>query len=162
MNRNYGRLTDGVLKYAPDTIHAGDTWNVCPNAAAYLAAGWLPVVDSRPTEPAPEGKHWEAQGWAEDGGSIVRQYALVDDPPVYRTYSKLKLYAALVSAGLWEGVKTWLEAQEVGGMNAYTAFSLAQDLTDSNEMFASYLAQLKEALGVSDEVVEQILAASVA
>lgn len=46
-------------------------------------------------------------------------------------------------------------------MNAYTAFSLAQDLNDENPLFLSVVEDAKNALGVSDEVVESILEASI-
>ena len=47
-------------------------------------------------------------------------------------------------------------------MNAYTAFSLAQDLNDANEMFLDAVEKAKVALDVPDEVVQQILEASIA
>ena len=49
----------------------------------------------------------------------------------------------------------------INGVNAYTAFSLAQDLNDSNELFNEVVESAKTALGISDEVVEIILQASI-
>lgn len=77
-----------------------------------------------------------------------------------RTYSKLRLYAALSKEGLWEPLMAWLQQQEVEGMNARTAFDLAQVLSDAHPLFASMLAAAKAALGVDDAAAERILAAA--
>lgn len=82
--------------------------------------------------------------------------------PPPRTFSKLRLYAALSSIGKWDALEAWLKTQTYQGMNAWTAFSLAQDLSEGNVMFMEWLAAIKEALGLDDETAEAILAASVA
>jgi hypothetical protein len=79
-------------------------------------------------------------------------------PP--RTFSKLKLYAALAAANLWDALKTWLEAQTYEGMNAWTAFSLAQELTEDHPMFAAWFSAAKTALGVDDATAEALLDAA--
>ena len=68
-----------------------------------------------------------------------------------RTFSKLKLYGALVQANLWDALVGWLQNQTVHGMNAYTAFTLAQDLSDDHPLFQSWYEQIKKDLGISDE-----------
>lgn len=78
-----------------------------------------------------------------------------------RTFSKLKLYVALAHAQLWDSFEAWLKTQTIGGVNAYTAFTLAQDLNDANELFNAVVESAKVALGVSDEVVQAILDAAV-
>ncbi len=75
-------------------------------------------------------------------------------------YSKLKLYVALSRIGKWQALKEWLQAQEVDGLNAWEAFSLAQDLTADNEMFELWLGRAKEALGVDDATVQAVLKAA--
>lgn len=82
--------------------------------------------------------------------------AVEEDAP--RTFSKLKLYAALSKAGLWDALVTWLQAQTYDGVNAYTAFTLAQELRDDHPLFNSWFAAAKAALGVSDADAEAILA----
>ena len=42
-------------------------------------------------------------------------------------------------------------------MNAYTAFSIANDLTDDHPLFESLFEDAKKALNVSDENAEAIL-----
>ena len=74
-------------------------------------------------------------------------------PPPFRTFSKLRLVQALMSAGLWAQVKSWIEAQ--GLTDLYLA---AQVFTDDDERFTRGLAALKAALGVSDEAADAILA----
>ncbi len=75
-------------------------------------------------------------------------------------YSKLKLYVALSRIGKWQALKEWLTTQEVNGLNAWEAFSLAQDLTADNELFNLWLGRAKEALQVDDETAAQVLKAA--
>ena len=81
MNTKYGKLVDGQVVYAPNTLDTEDGKKMNPSEASYLAAGWKKVVDEPPA-PAPVGK---------------------------RIFSKLKLVAALKAADKWVLVKTWLE-----------------------------------------------------
>ena len=78
-----------------------------------------------------------------------------------RRFSKLKLYAALAQAGLWDALETWLKDQTFEGINAFTAFSLAQVISDGHPMFKQWFAAVKQALGVSDEDAEAILSACI-
>ena len=75
-------------------------------------------------------------------------------------YSKLKLYVALSKAGKWQALKEWLQTQEVGGVNAWEAFSLAQDLSADHELFTSWVELAKTALGMDDATVAAILKAA--
>ncbi len=99
--------------------------------------------------------------------SVVRRFAgghavkVATSGPKPRRFSKLKLYAALTAAGLWDGLETWLKAQTFEGVNAYTAFMLAQVVSDGHPMFRQWYAAVKTALGVSDGDAEAILAAAV-
>lgn len=80
--------------------------------------------------------------------------------PPPRRFSKLKLYAALAQANLWDPLGAWLNTQTFEGINAYTAFMLAQDLVEDHPMFAQWLAAAKTALSITDEQAETILAAA--
>ena len=86
-----------------------------------------------------------------------------DHEPTYpRKYSKMKLYIALATEGLWDQFKAFLESQTLpNGINAYVAFDMAQDLSDENQMFKDYLEAIKNYLGISDEKVQEILDASI-
>lgn len=91
---------------------------------------------------------------------LERGDAMAPKPPP-RTFSKLRLYAALSAAGLWDAFEAWLRTQTVGGVNAWTAFSLAQDLNDGHPLFGPLVESAKTALGVDDATAEAILAAAV-
>lgn len=161
MNRNFGKLIDGRIEYAPSTLCKRGEYNMMPSALDYYTFGWLPVVDEKPTTPPREGYHWSPAGWIQDIGTIRRKYVEVENPPAPpRKFSKLKLYGALTEAGLWDALESWLKTQTVEGVNAYTAFSLAQDLSDAHPLFSQYYAAAKSVLGVTDEQAEAILAAS--
>lgn len=77
-----------------------------------------------------------------------------------KRYSKLRLYAAIAQTGFWEPLVVWLSSQTVDGVNAWTAFQLAQDLTSDHPLFATFLAQSQSAIGVDDSTVAAILAAA--
>ena len=70
-----------------------------------------------------------------------------------RTFSKMKVVAALTEEGVWEDVKAWIE-----GAGLYDIYLAAQDFAEDNEHFAQGKAQLQAALGWSDERVEALLA----
>ena len=161
MNRKFAKpKADNTPEYAPDALVIDGRTILAPKAAHYLAAGYLPLSPDYPVDP-PQGKHYERTGTIEpDGAGGYRWvYRLVDDPPPPpRTFSKLKLYAALSAANLWDALKAWLEAQTYEGMNAWTAFSLAQELTEDHPMFAAWFSAAKTALDVDDATAEELLA----
>lgn len=133
---------------------------VHPSAAMYARIG-AHTAQQTPPPDAPEGKVAAPDGYALEGGEWVQQWRLDDaPPPPPRTFSKLKLYAALAQAGLWDALVAWLNTQTFEGINAYTAFMLAQDLVEDHPMFEQWLAAAKTALDVTDEQVEAILEAA--
>ena len=77
-----------------------------------------------------------------------------------KKYSRLKVYVACVQLGLWEKLEVWLKTQNVNGVNAYTAFMLANELTADNELFIPMMQAAKTALGVDDATIKAVLAAS--
>lgn len=74
-------------------------------------------------------------------------------PPAVHTYSKLRLYDAMVSAGIWNDVK---EAIQAAGQ--WERWELANDLSTDYEPFSQLLSQLRQTFG--DELTDQILAAA--
>ncbi|MGN0846440.1 MAG: hypothetical protein ACI4RA_03535 [Kiritimatiellia bacterium] len=159
MNRKFGRVENGRIVYAPSALAVAGGVVVNPSAATYAANGWLPNEETR-AEP-PDGMVAVSSAWTTDGARNVRVWEYAPAPRRARRFSKLRLYAALARAGLWDGLVEWLKTQTVDGINAYTAFELAQDLTEDDEMFAPFIKGAKSALGVTDEQVEAILAACV-
>lgn len=136
-------------------VHEWDTTEVKihPTADDYAAMGYKRVSEDRPTDPAPEGYHYEARGYDEDENRIWRVYETVANPPAPpRTFSKMKCVAALMEAGVWTEVKAWIE--QAGLYDLYLA---AQDFREDNPYFTSGKAQLMASLGWTEEQAETIL-----
>ena len=79
------------------------------------------------------------------------------DDAAPRTFSQLKLYVALATRGLWNSLKSWLEAQNLNGVNAYVAFDKAKELREDHPLFQQWFTAAKSALGISDAEAEAIL-----
>lgn len=76
---NYGTLIDNQLHPAPRAVRVGGAVVCNPTPAQYEQAGYKRVVDNLP---ATDADHYAvATGWAEQGGEIVRQYEVRDNPP---------------------------------------------------------------------------------
>ena len=129
-----------------------------PTEEDYNAKGWYRNEIAPPAPP--EGKVVSSVTYSIENNAVVATYIYEDAPKRIRTFSKYQLYLVLTELGLWDGFETWLKGQEVMGRNAYTAFSLANDLTDENEMFNGMVSAAQSALGVTDEQLAQILAAA--
>ena len=156
-NRNYGKLGDDAkIIYAPSQVKIGNTYYPAPTAEQYAACGYLPIDSAKPEK---DGAYFISTEYGDlVDGRIVRRYderPIVAPPP--RTFSKLKLYAVLSAANLWDALKAWLEAHTYEGMNAWMAFSLAQELTEDHPMFAKWYSAAKTALGVDDATAEELL-----
>ena len=122
--------------------------------AAYLASlGFLPLeVAPYPEEEPREGYHYAAR-YAEGEGVVLQSWAEVENAkPRPREFSKLKCVAALMEAGVWSNVKSYIE-----GAGLYDLYLAAQDFKEDNPYFVSGKAQLQTALGWTDEQVEAIL-----
>ena len=72
-----------------------------------------------------------------------------------RAYSKLKIVAALQTAGVWSTVKQALESEGL-----YDLFLAAQVFADDNEFFERGKTQLQALLGWTDNQVQEILDAA--
>lgn len=138
MNRNWGKLEDGRLVYFDGTLRDGDTYIVAPTADDFRRHGWLPVIDERPSEPAPAGYHWQRSGWdySPDGQAVQAQYALVADPPPEpRRWSRLTIKTALAQASMLSLSLAYLDTVEIAP--GYTA---AAALTDCDYIEEGYPA----------------------
>ena len=172
MNTKYGKLVDGQIVYAPNTLDTEDGKKMNPSEASYLAAGWKKVVDE---PPAPEdGCTVEVSGWTEGEDTLTKVYKQVAmsapqgggqgvaTPPApalvgKRIYAKLKVVAALKAADKWVLVKTWLEEKAY-----YDYYLAAQDFAEDNDLFIEGRKAIQGYLGVSDEYIESILSKCVA
>ena len=158
-NRFCRPIEDGKkLEYAPVILPPKTS---APTEEEYNEAGWYQNA-VKPAQP-PEGKIVASVTYRydEEENEVVADYTYEDAPKPIRVFSKLKLYGALTQAGLWDAFEAWLKTQTINGVNAYVAFSLAQDLNDENPLFLGIVESAKIALHVDDETVERILEASI-
>lgn len=122
-----------------------------PTAADYARAGYLPVVDDYPSEPAPEGYHYEAISWTEFNDAIRRVYAPVQNPPpAPRRWSSLAVKRVLEARGSWGEVKGLIEAA-----NLYDDFLMADYIAEDDDAFIAARAEAVRLYG--EETVAAIL-----
>ena len=129
-----------------------------PSPAQAAALGAYKRNDTYyPTEDPPEGKMWQrSTGWTVRDGKWCADFEAVDIPaPPPRTFSKLRIVAALIDAGVWAQAK---ELIEQAGL--YDLFLAAQDFAEDNEFFEYGRSALQTELGMTDEQVDAILAAA--
>ena len=163
---DFGRLDGNRITAAPTrlTVILADGSSVIRGesrlaASDYLAQGWKRVIDEAPA-PSATNRYVYATGWKETDDAITRQYAEADIPApvkVPRKFSKLKIYGAIAQLGAWDKVKSWLEAKDVGGINGWTAFTLAQEVSESHELFASLAEEARQLLGLTQEQFDAML-----
>ena len=126
INRKFGKLVDGAITYAPRSlvIDGREIWN--PRAETYAAAGYLPVVEASPSEPAPEGYHYTPDGWEERDGAIRRVWREeANPPPPPRRWTRLSIKTALAQAGMLDAARQFLSASEIAA--GYTAWEALTD-----------------------------------
>lgn len=70
MNRNFGKLEDGKIVYAPSEIKIGNTYYPAPTDEQYFAAGWKRIIDKIHNKIG----YWVPTGWKEYETIIERVY----------------------------------------------------------------------------------------
>lgn len=183
--------SENRIVYAPDTLgkslkapkdwqyHAANYWELDKSVPAAPDGTYakptdfgdivtvqdehIPAIneDGEPVDPADEYKPLVKV--------VRRRYEFLPIPePVKapRTFSKLKLELALFRFGLLDKLYAFLDANTIPNDFGQTitlrhAYDIANELTEEHELFKPYLAMAQAALGVDDEMVEQILSASV-
>lgn len=68
MNREFGKIVDGVFSFAPNTVVFNNRIWINPSAEKYELLGYLPVVWDKPEGTAYNGE------FKENDGKIVAQY----------------------------------------------------------------------------------------
>ena len=158
LNRNYGKLRDDArIIYAPTEVKVGNTYYPAPTAEQYAACGYLPVRDM---PPAPrDGYYAVPTGWAEKDGAIIRVYeerAIEPPTPPPTRYSKLRLIVAAKKRGKWDAIKSFIETA-----GYWDEWLVCQYLADDYEGFADIKAKAANALGMTAEEVDAMLAEAI-
>ena len=137
INRNFGKLTGGELTYAPRSliIDGREIWN--PRAETYAQAGYLPVDTAAPSNPAPEGFHYEPKEEGMEDGEIVHKWQVrngairinwglvPNPPPPPRRLTRLSIKTALAQAGMLDAARQFLSSTEIA--TGYTAWEALTD-----------------------------------
>lgn len=118
--------------------------------------GFLPFDETPAPEPR-EGYHEEARYAVADGRIVQSWVEVANPPPPPRVFSKRKLYRALSAAEVWTGAKAYMEQAGV-----WEDWEYATTLDEDDPLLVAAVNALKTQLGLTDEQVEAILAASVA
>lgn len=171
INRNFGRLDEqGALTYAPRSlvIDGREIWN--PRAETYAQAGYLPVDSASPSDPAPEGYHYEPRGWEvfDDDRSPVprcirRVWEIVaNPPPPPRRWSRLAIETALAQADALDVMDAYLsKVVIVGKLTAARAFSRCDYIEEgypTAEAWDALLDGAAQELGKTREDIDAFLA----
>ena len=136
----------------PDGSHVAN-----PPAAQCAALGAYPLAQKNPAIPEPPpGKVAVPDGYELVNGAWQRAYRFDAAPsPLPRTFSKLKIVAALMQANVWEQVK-----QYIIDAGLYDLYLAAQDFREDNEYFLQGKSVLMSQLGWDNAQVEAILSAA--
>ena len=145
MNRDYARIEDGRLVYAPDMLLPSLR---PPTTADYAARGWLKIAPQN--APQSNGWHIARTGYDARDGQIWRVYEWAKDEPIPRRWTPLSLKRSAQRLGAWEQFKSFLMAA-----NAYEDFVMAQIEAEADEQFSTLIAAARQQFG--DELVDRIL-----
>ena len=159
MNRNFGKVANAQIVYAPDAVIVAGRMIINPRAESYAQAAdgpWLPIVDEPPTTPPREGFHWERTRPVEDGGEIRWQYAEVADPPPRpRTFRRSYLALWIRDAGKWGAFFDFLAKPESDEIKFL--WEHCTEFDEDNEAWPQAFAAIKTALGLTDVESEAML-----
>ena len=137
-----------------------------PTADDYAQMGWLKLDNGyAPSDPAPDGKHWERNGEiVRDGDCYKWVYTLVDNPPPPpRRWSRLSVKCALADAHLLPAAQSYLT--ELLVKPDYPAWAALSDCDYIEEGFGgdeawnALLDGAAVALGKTREEIDAFLAA---
>ena len=105
----------------------------------------------------PSGTEWTISRYVETADAIT---AIYKPTPIYappRTFSKLKLVAALSTLNLWAAFRDWLVETD-----HYDIFVAAQSFREDHPSFTAILYSAQERFCLSDHEIEDILSKCVA
>ena len=162
INRNFGKLIEGAITYAPSVLVLDGRTILNPNVESYAAAGYLPVVDAAPIVPPREGYHYTPDGWEEREGAIRRVWREeADPPPPPRRWTRISIKTALAQAGMLDAVRQYMQSVNFG--NDYTVWEALTDCDyieegyPNAEKWNALLDGAAQALGKSREEIDAFL-----
>lgn len=74
----YGKIIDGVLRFAPKKVEYNDTIIFNPPDSVYEALGYYPIHYTEMPDDAPDGYHYES-AWEQKETEILQTWHLVED-----------------------------------------------------------------------------------
>ena len=136
-----------------------------PTEADYNRHDYWRIAVTSPTDPAPEGLHYESGPYfyerIPDGvQTINRSYTLVADAPKPRRYDKFRLLIATKEAGILGAFLAMLKADAELEALWNAADPIITIDADSSEIFDGAVAEVKTALQLTDEQVAAFLTAA--
>ena len=163
LNRNFGKLVDGAIAYAPRSlvIDGREIWN--PRAETYAQAGYLPVVEASPSDPPREGYHWTPDGWEERDGAIRRVWREeANPPPPPRRWTRLDILTALGESDMFDAAVAYRNSIEVKPhITAWLGLNTANYIEEgypNAEAWNALLDGAANALGKTREEIDAFLA----
>lgn len=159
----HARLSNGKIEFAGRAIKIGSAVVSNPTDAQYLSQGWKAYREAQEPSSALSGDPGVRlvryfKGYEQDDAAISAVWGFRAEP-VVRKYSKLKILVAASKAGLWDGVREFLETETLPGSTTrlIELWNAAQVFESTNEFFAPALEALASKLGISPEDVERLL-----
>lgn len=155
-NRDYGRIEDGRIVYAPAALYPDPA---APSPERYAAEGWLRVAADPPAPP--QGQVVASRRYEIREGRIVAVYAYAPPPPQPHRYSKRKFDLALARRGLFAQFDAWAQSVEaVAGSGLTVARLLASStyMQDGDTEFETVKTLSEDRFGKA--VIAAVLAES--
>lgn len=155
VNRKLCKTDGATLTYAPTWLKTDTGLVINPTDEQYRAAGWMANAVTQPAPP--DGMMVASTRYEARDGRVVAVYEYAGAPKVPRVFSKLYLILALQKRGLYERFKDTLDVLSLTDL-----WMAANELSEAFTGFGDYLKVVKADLGLTDELVEEILAEAVA
>lgn len=153
-----------------ETEHKTRDWDtyrteIKPTTADYHAAGYLDVVTSMPSTPAPSGYHYEPAGWEVSDNAVRRVWNIVEDPPAPppppRRWTRLSIKTALAGRGMIDAARQYLSAVELApgypALEAFTDCDYIEEGYPDAEKWEAILNGAAQALGKTREEIDAFL-----
>lgn len=153
----YGRIKSGER----ETYAVAATLREFVDIRTAGEEGCLEIVNDNEKPALAEGQKLLYHFTCGDDGKLHKEYSAADAGDrrgeLPRVFSKLKIYGAIARLGAWQTVKAWLESKNVGGLNGWEAFQLAQDVSEDHPLFAPLAEEARRLLGLSAEQFDELL-----